>query len=299
MRRSTLGKRLKRLRGKNMQEAWNEYYSLDDIKQIQRIELNSLDMLMGVCERLGIKFLLYGGSLLGAIKYNGFVPWDDDLDIAMLREDYEKFIKEGPLYLPENYEIQHPKTNKKTPFHYVKLRRTDTEICEYKTHKININHGVYFDIYPIDNIPDSYSDLLSQKMLYDKWVHIFQIRQNYRLDSKIGSPRDVIKLAIRMCQSGIAHLFSVSYLINRIDSISQKYNGINTLFQGNLSFPKPVNFFDGVDYVEARFENRCVYIPSGYKLNLRNRYGDIRRLPNEDKRVGHRPCVLKLDGGNQ
>lgn len=280
-----------------MSEAWNTFYTADDIKRIQQIELESLDMLIEVCNKLSIKFFMYGGSLLGAIKYRGFIPWDDDLDIAMLREDYEKLIREGPKYIPENFEIQHPKINAKTPYHYVKLRRKDTAMCEYQTHKLKINHGVYFDIYPIDNIPDDYVKLLKQKVEYDKWIHIFQIRQNFRLEHKVSTVKDITRIAIRFVQSRIAHIFSVQYLIHRIDSISQQYNNSATSYQGNLSFPTPVNYFNGVEFEDAVFEGRKIYIPSGYRLNLKNRYGDIRRLPREDKRVGHKPYILDLGTG--
>ena len=78
-----------------MSDAWSEYYTPEEIKRIQEIELQSLDVLKSVCEKLRIRFFMYGGSLIGTVKYSGFVPWDDDLDIAMLREDYERFIKQN------------------------------------------------------------------------------------------------------------------------------------------------------------------------------------------------------------
>ena len=65
-----------------MKCAWNEYYTPNELKKIQGIELKSLDVFIQICDKLGIKFYLYGGSLVGAVKYNGFMPWDDDLDIA-------------------------------------------------------------------------------------------------------------------------------------------------------------------------------------------------------------------------
>ena len=280
-----------------MSDAWSEYYTPEEIKRIQEIELQSLDVLKSVCEKLRIRFFMYGGSLIGTVKYSGFVPWDDDLDIAMLREDYERFIKEGPAVLSEEYEIQHPKTNKRTPYNYIKFRRKDTALVEYRNHKLKINHGVYFDIYPIDHLPDDYTEYMKQKLVYDKWVSIFQIRQNFRLDKKASSVKERILLAIRFCQSMVAHIFPVRYLMRKIDDVSTRYNGLDTENQGNLTYPKPVNFFNGVDFLEAEFEGRRVYIPSGYRINLINRYGDIGRLPPVEKRIGHRPYILNLGEG--
>lgn len=277
-----------------MADAWNDYYSEDDIQKIQRIELQSLDVLEGICKELNIRFFMYGGSLLGTVKYQGFVPWDDDLDIAMLRLDYEKFIQEAPKLIPAEYELQHPKTNKRTPYNYIKFRRKDTALVEYRNHKIKMNHGVYFDIYPIDNLPDDYHAYLKQKLDYDKWVRIFLIRQNYLPDKKVSCWKDRVVLSIRFCQSMIARLLPLQYVMGRIDAISTRYNNQITANQGNLTFPKPVNYFNGVDFVEAQFENRKVYIPSGYRINLLNRYGDINRLPPVEKRVGHKPYILDL-----
>lgn len=277
-----------------MPEAWQDYYTDEEIKKIQAIELRSLDVLKEVCDKLGICFLMYGGSLLGTVKYRGFIPWDDDLDIAMLREDYEKFIKNAPKLLSTEYEIQHPKTNKRTPYPYVKFRRTDTALVEYRNHRIKMNHGVYFDIYPIDNLPDDYTAYLKQKIAYDKWVSVFLVRQNFRLDKSISARKKTILLPIRLFQSFIAHLLPLNYIMHKIDAVSTRYNGQRTINQGNLTFPKPVNFFNGVDFLEAKFEGRSIYIPSGYEVNLKNRYGDIERLPPIAKRVGHKPYIMNL-----
>lgn len=277
-----------------MSDAWSEYYTPEEIKRIQEIELQSLDVLMGVCEKLQIRFFMYGGSLLGSVKYKGFVPWDDDLDVAMLRDDYERFIKEGPAILSPEYEIQHPKLNKRTPYNYIKFRRRDTALVEYKNHKLKINHGVYFDIYPIDHLPDDYTEYMKQKLAYDKWVCMFLIRQNFRLDKKASTVKEFVLLAIRFFQSMAAHILPLSYIMRKIDSISTQYNDQKTINQGNLTYPKPVNFFNGVDFEKTEFEGRTVYIPSGYRINLLNRYGDIGRMPPADKRVGHKPYILNL-----
>ena len=277
-----------------MPEAWQDYYTDEEIKKIQAIELRSLDVLTEVCDKLGIRFFMYGGSLLGTVKYQGFIPWDDDLDIAMLRGDYEKFIKDAPKLLPNEYEIQHPKTNKRTPYPYIKFRRTDTALVEYRSHKIKMNHGVYFDIYPIDNLPDDYAAYLKQKIGYDKWISIFLVRQNYRLDPNLSAKQKIVRMPVRLCQSVIAHLLPLNYIMRKIDEVSTRYNHQKTINQGNLTFPKPVNFFKGVDFIEAEFEGRSVFIPSGYEINLKNRYGDIGRLPPIDKRVGHKPYIVNL-----
>lgn len=279
-----------------MTEAWEAYYTEKELKMIQKIELDSLDVLSKVCEKLNIKFFLYGGSLLGAVKYGGFVPWDDDLDVALVRKDYEKLIKEGPALLPEGYELQEPRLNKKTPYPYIKLRKTNTTMVEYMYRNIKINHGVYFDIYPIDNLPDDDEELLSNQNQLLKLIHILQRRQTASLFYPVNGLRGCIKKALVFVKFVLMRTIPHQYLVKKMNAVMTKYNGTETKRQGNLFFPGPVNYFDGIyPPIEVDFEGRKMLIPRGYKINLQNRYGDITKDPPKEKRVGHRPYILKLN----
>ncbi len=278
-----------------MAQKWQEIYSIEEIKKIQRIELESLKVFSAVCEKLNIKFFLYGGSLLGAVKYNGFVPWDDDLDVALLREDYEKLIKLGPFLLPEKYELQHPSINKYTPYPYIKFRRTDTEMVEYINHKVKINHGVYFDIYPIDNVPDD--DIIyakqHKKLLFI--MNLFSLRQSYLLSRPINDIVSFIKAVVKWGLFVILHLIPHSFFVKKFDEIMTEFNSEDTKRQGNYFHKEPTNHFDGVNPpITVLFENMEMLIPNGYKVNLENRYGDISKLPPEEERFGHIAYLLEL-----
>lgn len=278
-----------------MQAAWTEYYSDEEIKKIQKIELKSLEVFDDICHKLNIQYFVYGGTLLGTIKYQGFVPWDDDLDIAMLRDDYELFLQKAPALLPEMYEIQHPSNNRRTPYPYIKFRRTDTAMVDYPNSNIKINHGVYFDIYPLDNIPDEEEEY---KRLFNKmkWLRmVFVLRQNYRLMQPAKSPKDRILLLIRIILFLILHLIPHSYIVNEMRQTMITANSHETKRQGNYFFHSPTNHFDGIfPVVKGKFEGRTVNVPAGYRENLKNRYGDISKLPPIEKRVGHKAYVLNL-----
>lgn len=279
-----------------MKEAWEAYYTEDELAEIQRIELESLDVLTKVCRELGIDFFLYGGSLLGAVKYGGFVPWDDDLDIALMRKDYEKLLREGPVLLPEGYELQEPRLNKRTPYPYIKFRKTNTSMVEYMYRNIRINHGVYFDVYPIDNLPDDDMELCRNHKQLQKLTSILQRRQTASLFYPMKGWRGVIKRSLTFVLFVLMRMIPHSYLVKKMNAIMTKYNSVNTRRQGNLFFPGPVNYFDGIyPPIEVDFEGRKMLIPHGYQINLQNRYGDITEDPPEEKRVGHRPYILNLN----
>lgn len=281
-----------------MSEAWKMYYSYDDIKKIQKIELEMLKEFQRVCDTLEIPFFLYGGSLLGAVKYQGFVPWDDDLDIALLRDDYEKLIRLGPSILADGYELQHPRLTKRTPYPYIKLRKSGTKMVEYFFRNVKINHGVYFDIYPIDNISDSDSEIEAERKRVLFLCRVLRRKQSYSLFTPERTLKNAIRFPINVFMHVALKVVPQIWIMNLIDKIMQKHNSEKTCRQGNLFYPRPVNYFDGIKpFISSEFEEIDVLLPKGYELNLKNRYGDINLLPPENERVGHRPYILELDCG--
>ncbi len=105
-----------------------------------------------ICRKHHIRYTLEGGTLLGAVKYGGFVPWDDDLDIVMLREEYEKFLKVCKTELSDVFFVQNSNTEKEFPLNYTKLRYKDTKYVQKNYEFLDINQGLFMDIYPYDYV---------------------------------------------------------------------------------------------------------------------------------------------------
>lgn len=278
-----------------MEEKWNDFYTAEEIKKIQRVELDSLKVFMDICNKLEIDFILYGGTLLGAVKYKGFIPWDDDLDLALMRKDYDKLVEFGMSFVPKEYEIQHPSNNKVSPFPYIKFRRKDTILVEYTLHKLKMNHGIYFDIYPIDNIPDDDKLMYKQFKKFSTLAKMFYFRQVKNVEHPINNISDIVKAVTKRTIYYILKCIPHKFFINNMYTIMTKYNKISTKRQGNYFHSKPVNYFNGVyPLVEVKFEGLDLKIPKGYELNLYNRYGDISDLPPKEERFGHKAYILKI-----
>lgn len=130
------------------------------MNELQKIEFDMLKEVVRVCSELKLTYYLVCGSALGAIKYRGFIPWDDDMDIALPRRDYEIFIKEAQALLPENLFLQNYHTEPSFPQIFSKLRNSETTYIEKSVSKLPVNHGVYIDIFPLDEYP---SDRAEQK----------------------------------------------------------------------------------------------------------------------------------------
>ena len=108
---------------------------------------------MQVCQQLNLSYFLVCGSALGAVKYQGFIPWDDDMDLAMLRPDYEAFLAQAQALLPRHIFLQNYKTDPAFPAIYSKLRLSGTVFLEESAQHLPIHHGIFLDLFPLDGYP--------------------------------------------------------------------------------------------------------------------------------------------------
>jgi len=276
-----------------MAEKWKDVYTQEQIQKIQKLELKNLKVLQDVCRQLNIEFIVYGGSLIGAVRHKGFVPWDDDLDVAMLRVDYMKFVEKAPALLPEEYYLQTPYNDKKTPYAYSKLRLRGTKCVEYVHHRIKTEHGIYVDIYPIDRMPDEDEKILQGFKEYQRLIYYYVIRQSpYPPVAGGGVKRKLKNMAKRMVSAAL-HLIPQRYFINRIDAVMTRYNHLDTERWGNLFYPEPKNlFYDLLPFEDGEFEGSSVKLPRNWDRHLTSRYGNYMEFPPEEERIGHKPYLL-------
>lgn len=276
---------------KQLKEKWQDVYSPEELQAVQRIEKENLKVLLEVCKKLNITPIMYGGTLIGCVRHKGFVPWDDDVDVAMTRKDYDRFIKEAPALFPKEYVLQNPYSEKKTPYFYSKLRRNGSTYIEYFNYKSKISKGVYIDIYPIDNIPDDELAYRKQFKRTQTWMSLWYLRQSYYLPiSTKGWKRFVWKL-IRLGLRFIP-LFIIRILIYRTMT---KYNSMNTQRKSVLHYPKITNWYEPLfPLVDGEFEGICVKLPNDWNNHLQRRYGDYMSMPPADQRLGHKPYMLDV-----
>ena len=123
------------------------------LRQLQLAELDILLEIDRVCTENNIKYFLDSGTALGAVRHKGFIPWDDDIDICMMRDDYEKFIRLAPEKLSQKYFLQTLKTDPGYNKLHAKVRKNGTVFKEDANLMRNMNHGLFVDIYPFDYLP--------------------------------------------------------------------------------------------------------------------------------------------------
>lgn len=246
--------------------------NLQDIKQI---ELNMLKYVHDFCKKQGIKYFLAYGTLLGAVRHRGFIPWDDDIDICMLRSDYEKFIRE---FESEQYGICIPGVAQYN-YPFVKIFDKNTILDETITARKTI-FGVYIDIFPLDYFP---RDRKVIKKL-SHYRNIVDIK-----NCKWKNNRGILKnLAIYTAKIFYC-LCSPEKICKKIDLIASAVpqgEELSDLVWGAKSGEGlPKELFDEI--CNMKFEDLTFYGLKEYDAYLTKMYGNYMRLPPEEKRVSN------------
>ena len=130
----------------------NREEGCDELGQAKLVMLKLLRVFDDICRKNNLKYWLDGGTLIGAIRHNGFIPWDDDIDVAMLSDDYEKFIEIAQQELPDDVFLQTRKTDKEYPLYITKLRDKYSTYEEQNVARLNCHKGIFIDIFPMDYI---------------------------------------------------------------------------------------------------------------------------------------------------
>jgi lipopolysaccharide cholinephosphotransferase len=261
------------------------------LEEIKECSVGILDFIDKVCHENNLIYYLCGGTLLGAIRHKGFIPWDDDIDIMMPRSDYEKLFEVWPKN--DRYAVLNYKNTENFPFAYGKSIDMMTVKIESIIFK-GIQMGVDVDIFPIDGLP---SDDEEARMYY-KRIEKMQNRLSLQLSS-FGKGRNLSRTIarnirlffLRICDTmGITSWYKV---IKKFDDLAQLYTGKNTGFCGITAIShygikeknKIDNYKEGVLVI---FEGKEYPVPNGYSDYLSRLYGrDYMQLPPEEQRETH------------
>ena len=122
------------------------------LDKLHSVQIEILDEIVGICDKHNLTYFLIGGTLLGAVRHKGFIPWDDDLDIAMPREDYEKFLKIAKTELDKKYYLHDISIDKNYWQPFIKIRKNNTLFDEKMIDNIETHKGIFVDVFPFDNL---------------------------------------------------------------------------------------------------------------------------------------------------
>lgn len=259
------------------------------MNNLRLLQLEELDILLQfkiVCDQLHLKYYLTAGTLLGAVRHKGFIPWDDDVDIAMPRRDYDIFMHSASSLLPSNLIIQEYRTEPKFPYYFAKIRKLGTYVEEPILRSIAMEQGIYIDIFPLDSCPDREKDA----RLFFKLIELLDCALLGRNAPEFicGYEKFYMvflwKVLIRMPN---ARLFEIREKIRKIAGKRSSGKYLCTV-GGHHGYPRETYLKEWFsDSCEMAFEEKMFPVPSGWHSILTNMYGDYNILPDEASQSGH------------
>lgn len=251
------------------------------IEELKEIELNILKEFISICKKHNFSYYVLGGTMLGAVRHQGFIPWDDDIDVCMPRQDYERFLEIAQNELSDELFVQTNSSEPQNPFCYCKIRNSNTTFIESSCKKLDINHGIFIDVFPLDYYP---ADAKSQKKFRKK-------KKFYNLI--IGTRYSVKSTGIRKIKRAIGKLISIVYPVKRaIKNRDKMYTSqTNSTILANNGGAWDIKEVAPAEWygkgVELDFEGIKIVAPERYDLWLKQVYGDYMKLPPEEKRITH------------
>lgn len=273
-------------------------YDEQTLKRVQDEELAILKDFIALCNKHNLKYFGIAGTGIGALRHKGFIPWDDDIDVAMLREDYDKFVKIAESEYADQYNLLNADTRKHYPLMTAQWAKKGTEFRTVPFKNVDCDFGIYLDIFPLDFMHDD--DKLMNKQAKTAWFWSkLMILRNVPFPELAftGWKRKILHSIF-----GLAHLclrvfcISSGWLYKKAYRASTQYNDQKTKRVAFMCETSPFSnefLYDDIFPLQTlKFEGLDMSFPKNLDKILRQYYGDYMQLPPVEKRKNHAPCVL-------
>lgn len=278
-------------------------YNYDILRHLHAELIDTLREVVRVCDAASIPYFIQGGTAIGAHFFEGIVPWDDDIDLGMTRDDYERFLREAPSLLREGYVLQEFSTEKATPFYFAKVRKMGTRFVESEWVGLPIEEGIYIDIFPYDLVPDSPRLERRQRRRVKFWVNCFTAKSVWlwrwfgRANNGCVFPKSMVSCAaIRV----VTLTMSKRRIYDRLRRELTRYDSTDAHYYNIVRMPKDHIAVDAIRRAApVPFAGMMLTAPADLEIYLRRHYGNIRKWLPEDRQLNHAPEILQLSSAVQ
>lgn len=259
-----------------------------DSNELKQLQLEILDCVADYCQKNNIVYWLDCGTLLGAIRHNGYIPWDDDIDLGMLRPDFDRFIN-GFNGFNARYQVRCIENDPDFYFGFAKV--LDTQTILYEPDENGQKYSINIDVVVYDNAPDDSGELKKAFMRRD-FYRTCNILRNYNNKPSGNVFRQLfvrfLRLAVKIMPKG--------YYCRKLVENAKQYNGEQTTRVGNfLGFYNMTCSKKALESFDTHiFEGKNYVIPVGYDEWLRSFYNNYMKLPPEEQRVSHHKFVAYI-----
>lgn len=274
-------------------------YEPEILDRVHQMEKEILKCFIAICEKYQLRYFAAFGTLLGTIRHQGFIPWDDDVDVAMPREDYERFLAVAQKECGDAFFLQTVDTDPNYHLFFAKLRMRDTVFIEETLQKAGSVTGFYIDIFPYDAVPDDEREMKRQISRAERLEALLSI-------SKVREPQignhgwfvnTGLKVVWKVLHFGAKLLRADRMIWKKCQQVFTRYQNAETqrLTCFCMEAERWLVYTKEIDELCSReFEDILVKVPAGYDAILRRNYGAYMELPPPEERVNHRPVAIKF-----
>ena len=257
-----------------------------ELRELQLSELEILREYIRICDDNGLRYFIQAGTLLGAVRHEGFIPWDDDIDLSMPREDYDRLAQLCQKELDSRFFFQNSYSDSNFPFCFSKIRKNGTEVYEESMKNVKMHKGRFIDIFPLDVCPQNEA----MARMYFRLVTLTTNAYMAKVDPDFVNPykNHLTHLMLRvMAHLSIPQIRSLRTWIVKLP-MHFKCKGRLCTVGGAHGYPTETydeEWFSGTE--QMAFEDMRLNVPSGWNMILRHMYGDYMKPVAQENRQGH------------
>lgn len=256
------------------------------LEENRKYQIDILDAIDAYCMEKGLRYFLIAGTLLGAVRHQGYIPWDDDIDIVMLRGDYETFVREFNV---DGYYVVAPEINTEGYYlPYAKICMNNTLVVE-ATKTMTAKLGINVDLFPIDKVPDDNEKRKKQLDRIKKYRSILDV-----IDTPVSPNRSWYRNVLLSILQIVLFTFSPQNAVSKIVMLSKMYNNEKSSLCGEIAWgcgeKEIVSREVFSDIEKLNFEGKLYNCPKGWDEWLSKRYGAYMKLPPLEQQKSHHEC---------
>ncbi len=261
------------------------------LKKLQKYQIEILDEVVRICQKHKIQYFIIGGNLIGAIRHKGFIPWDDDLDIAMMREDYDKFLEVATQEIDKRMLVDYAENNEYYYLPFAKIRLRDSIYEEPEQKNYQGPKGIWIDIFPMDNANQEDSLFIRWQTFLKESIHFINAIKANVTSEKNSIMKKIIRFIFKpiSTQKLVRLQQKIMKWENRKEakyciSFGARYGMRKQAMLKSVFLPA----------TQVEYEGKMYDAPGDYEFYLKRIYGDYMTLPPENKRVTHNPRRIKF-----
>lgn len=261
------------------------------LRQLQLTQLSILKIIDKFCRKREIHYSLYAGTLLGAVRHGGFIPWDDDLDICMARVDYDRFVSAWHNDPPEGYILQNKENTPGFTQSFTKIRKDHTTFLQYDWERGKYHTGIFVDVFPVDRMP---AGKLARAVFQWRCLNYQLLTREFIPPKGSSAERAISSLILHMMPETKRPAQRERLLRHITDLTDTRLNTVAIETMNTIRTPLPTDLLDG--FIDLPFEDGEFLCFQNWEGYLKTKFGDYMTPPPENERVWrHHPLVLDFE----